>query len=216
MPSTTSIGPRSIWRDAQGHIRYHQFGEGAYQETELAIQELLAAAGHGNFSRDLVAIDPQGVEAAADWRDLKSPETYTGYGLARGFTSPGGTAADTTRAYSIPQRLGLNEWALTGNWTIGKEAAVSNGPGGRVAFRFHARDVNLIMAPPKGASVPFRALIDGQPPGTSHGVDVDEQGSGVLDRPMMYQLIRALPVTDHLFEIEFARPGVAVFDFTFG
>jgi len=219
----------SIWRafnnqywpalylaDVQGHIRHHQFGEGAYQETELAIQQLLAAAGHGDFNRDLVAIVPQGVEAAADWHDLESPETYIGYELSRGFASPGGTVADSAHVYSIPPRLGLNKWALAGNWTIGKESAVSNGPEGRVAFRFHAHDVNLIMAPPLGTSVAFRVRIDGQPPGVSHGVDVDEQGDGRLDRPMMYQLIRALPITEHQFEIEFAGPGVAVFDFTFG
>lgn len=208
--------PALYLADARGHIRYHQFGEGAYQETELAIQQLLAEAGHADFSRDLVAIDPQGVEAAADWRNLKSPETYTGYDLSRGFASPGGIVADTARVYATPPHLALNDWALTGTWSIGKESAVSTSPSGRVAFAFHARDVNLILAPPKGASVPFRVLIDGQPPGDSHGVDVDRQGQGTLDRPMMYQLIRALPVADHLFEIEFASPGAAVFDFTFG
>ena len=208
--------PALYLADAQGHIRYHQFGEGAYQETELAIQQLLEAAGHPDFSHDLVTIDPQGAEKPGNWRELGSPETYIGYELARGFASPAGAAADRVRAYTRPPELALNQWALTGSWTIGQEAAVSNGPGGRVVYRFHARDVNLIMAPPKGSSLPFRVLIDGQPPGAAHGVDVDEQGRGTLDRPMMYQLIRALPVGDHEFEIEFAGPGASVFDFTFG
>jgi len=208
--------PALYLADARGRIRYHHFGEGAYEETELAIQQLLGEAGQGDVRRDLVAIDPQGIEAAADWRDLRSAETYTGYELSRGFASPGGIAEDAARIYTAPARLGLNQWAVTGNWTIDREAAVSNLPGGRVAFAFHARDVNLVMAPPKGVSVAFRVLIDGHPPGASHGVDVDAQGNGTLDRPMMYQLIRASPVTDHLFEIEFARPGISVFDFTFG
>ena len=203
--------------DAQGHIRYHQFGEGHYAETELAIQQLLTESGQLDFSHDLESLDPQGSEAAADWHNLKSPETYTGYELASGFASPGGVAADRARVYGIPSRLSLNEWALAGNWTVGREAAVLNSRGGRVVFRFHARDVNLIMAPfARGSSVRFRVRIDGQPPGALHGVDVDEQGNGVLVRPMMYQLIRAFPVADREAEIEFENPGVELFDFTFG
>jgi hypothetical protein len=208
--------PAIYLADAQGHIRYHQFGEGAYQETELAIQQLLEAAGHTDFNHSLVAIDPQGAEAAADWRDLKSPETYTGYDLARGFASPGGAAADRARTYGAPVKLALNEWALAGDWTIGKEAVVSNGAGGRVLFHFHARDVNLIMAAPKDKALAFRVRIDGGPTGGSHGVDVDEQGGGTVDKPRMYQLIRALPVSDHQIEIEFTGAGAAIFDFTFG
>ena len=203
--------------DAQGHIRYHQFGEANYSETELAIRRLLSEAGHENFPHELVSLNPQGVEAAADWLDLRSPETYTGYALARGLASPGGAAVDRARQYAPPTRLTLNEWALAGNWTIGKEAAVSNSAGGRVVYLFHARDVHLIMAPPApGKPVRFRVLIDGKPPGGSRGVDVDELGNGTLVRPMMYQLIRALPVRDRQFEIEFLDPGAAVFDFTFG
>ena len=208
--------PALYLADAQGHIRYHQFGEGAYRETELAIQQLLEAAGHTDFDRNLVAINPQGAETAADWRELKSPETYVGYDLARGFASPAGTAADEAQTYIAPARLGLNEWALSGNWTVGKEAAVSNSSHGRVVFHFHGRDVNLVMAPPKDRSLSFRVLIDGQPPGAWHGVDVDEQGNGTLDKPRMYQLIRALPVSDRQVEIEFTDSGAAVFDFTFG
>ena len=208
--------PALYLADAKGRVRYHQFGEGAYDETELAIQQLLAEAGRTDFGHDLLAINPRGVEAAADWRNLKSPETYTGYEFTRGFASPDGIAADTARVYVTPTNLSLNEWALKGEWTIGKEAAVSKGSGGHVAFAFHARDVNLVMAPPKGASVPFRVRIDGRPPGDLHGVDVDAQGNGSLDRPTLYQLISALPVSDHLLEIEFLGPGAAVFDFTFG
>lgn len=209
--------PALYLADAQGHIRYHQFGEGNYAETELAIQRLLSEAGHMNFAHDLVSLNPRGVEAAADWLNLRSPETYTGYALARSFASPGGAAMDKAREYAVPARLRLNEWALAGNWTVGKEAAVSNGVRGRVLYHFHARDLNLIMAPPaRGDSVRFRVLLDGKPPGALHGVDIDEQGNGRLIRPMMYQLIRALPVSDREFEIEFLDAGAAVFDFTFG
>jgi len=208
--------PALYLADGQGRVRYHQFGEGNYQQTELAIQQLLSEAGHGDFSRDLVSPDARGLEVSADWRSLKSPETYTGYGLARGFASPGGAVVGRVHLYTAPPGLLLNEWALSGSWTVGKEAAVSNASGGRIAFRFHARDVNLVMAPPVGGAVPFQVLLDGKPPGGSHGTDVDEQGYGTLGEPATYQLIRALPVVDHEVEIEFTTAGVAIFDFTFG
>lgn len=208
--------PALYLADGQGHIRYHQFGEGNYRETELAIQKMLAEAGYIDIHQGIVSIIARGVEEPADWRNLQTPETYVGYERSSRFSSPEGTVVDRVRAYSNPRTLKLNEWALAGEWSIGREAAVSHERGGRITFRFHARDVNLVMAPPKGASVRFRVFIDGRAPGASHGVDVDEHGDGTLDRPMTYQLIRALPVADHVFQIEFSQPRVAVFDFTFG
>jgi thiol-disulfide isomerase/thioredoxin len=204
--------------DSQGRIRHHQFGEGGYEETERIIQQLLTEAGQVDVPRDLVSIDPKGVEAAADWATLKSPETYVGYEKAESFASPGAAARDRSRVYALPPRLRLNEWALAGDWTIGPEAAVLRGTSGGIVYRFHARDVNLIMgtsAP--GTSVSFRVRIDGEPPGAAHGIDVDEQGGGRVSDPRMYQLIRQPgPVIDRVFDIELVGPGVEAFDFTFG
>jgi len=204
--------------DTRGRIRHHQFGEGGYQETERVIQQLLTEAGNADVPRDLVSLNPQGVEAAADWASLKSPETYVGYEQAEYFASPGDAVRDKAHLYTAPAQLRLNEWALVGNWTIGAEAAVLNGADGRIVYRFHARDVNLIMGPAaRGTAVRFRVRIDGKPPGSAHGIDVDEQGNGTVSDPRMYQLIRQPgPIADQLFEIEFASPGVAAFDFTFG
>jgi hypothetical protein len=204
--------------DAQGRIRHHQFGEGGYAETERVIQQLLTEAGKTDLPRELVSLDPKGVEAAADWTTLKSPETYVGYERAEYFASSGAAARDRPHAYTAPSRLRLNEWALVGDWTLGREAAALNGATGRIVYRFHARDVNLIMGPTvQGTPVGFRVRIDGEPPGSAHGVDVDEQGNGMVSEPRMYQLIRQPdPIGDRLFEIEFVGPGVAAFDFTFG
>lgn len=204
--------------DAQGRIRHHQFGEGGYEQTERVIRQLLTEAGNGDLPRELVGINPQGVEAAADWANLKSPETYVGYEKAEYFASPGGAAPDRRRVYTAPARLGLNEWALVGDWTIAAEAASLKGTGGRIVYRFHARDVNLIMGPTlQGAAVRFRVRVDSEPPGPAHGIDVDEQGNGTVSEPRMYQLIRQPgPIVDRVFEIEFLAPGVDAFDFTFG
>jgi len=204
--------------DAQGRIRHHQFGEGGYQQSERTIQQLLTEAGRTDVSRELVSVDTQGVDKAADWANVKSPETYVGYERAESFASPGNAVADRTHAYTAPTRLALNEWALVGNWTIGPEAASLNAANGRIVYRFHARDVNLIMGPSaRGTAVRFRVHIDGEPPGAAHGIDVDGQGNGTVTEPRMYQLIRQPePIADRVFEIEFIGPGVKAFDFTFG
>ena len=210
--------PALYFVDAQGRIRHHQFGEGGYEQSELVIQRLLAEAGHTAVSTGLVSVNPSGVEAAADWAALKSPETYLGYERSETFASRGGAVLDTRHVYAAPPNLDLNEWALAGDWTVGMESAVLNAGNGRTVYRFHARDVNLIMSPPAdGRSVPFRVQIDGHPPAAAHGSDVDEQGRGTLSEPRMYQLIRQLgPIADHEFEIQFLEPGGAVLDFTFG
>lgn len=204
--------------DAQGRIRYHQFGEGAYEETERVIRQLLTEAGNAALPKQLVALDPSGFEAAADWATLKSPESYIGYEQAQSFASPGGATQDKPHVYAAPALLRLNEWALVGDWTIGSEYAALNRAPGRIAYRFHARDVNLIMGPSAhGTPIRFRVLIDGKPPGPAHGIDVNEQGDGLLSEPRMYQLIRQPgPIADRLFEIEFVGAGAEAFDFTFG
>jgi thiol-disulfide isomerase/thioredoxin len=210
--------PALYFIDAKGHIRHHQFGEGDYQQSELVIQQLLAEAGSGAVPRGLSTVEPSGFELAADWSDLKSPESYIGYARAESFSSAGGAVPDKRHLYAVPAHLGLNDWALASDWTIGKEAAVLNASHGRIAYRFHARDLNLIMIPTvPGTPVRFRVLIDGQPPGAAHGVDVDSQGTGTVTESRMYQLIRQpKPIADRLFEIEFLDPGVGAFDFTFG
>ena len=154
----------------------------------------------------------------ADWGSLKSPETYVGYQKAENFASPGGAAVNTRHVYAVPPRLRLNQWALSGEWTVKTEAAVLNAAGGRIAYRFHARDLHLIMGPSeRRGAVPFRVFIDGQPPGASHGSDVDDQGNGTVTEQRLYQLIRQSgPIADRQFEIEFLDSGVEAFAFTFG
>jgi len=165
-----------------------------------------------------VSVDPKGVEAAADWSGLKSEENYVGYGRTESFRSPGGVLLDKPRMYELPTRLRLDEWALSGDWTVKNEAAVMNQPQGRVAYRFHARDLHLVMGQAaQEASVRFRVLIDGQPPGAAHGIDVDEQGNGTVTEQRLYQLIRQpKPTADRQFEIEFLGSGAKIFAFTFG
>jgi thiol-disulfide isomerase/thioredoxin len=204
--------------DAQGRIRAHHFGEGAYEMSEMVIQQLLADAGFGGFSDDLVAVEPEGTQIPADWTTLQSGETYTGYQQAEGFSSPGGASADKPRTYTIPSGLSLNDWALLGSWTIAGRAAISNEASGRIAFRFHARDANLVMGPPKGASpVPFRVFLDGKPVGSAHGTDVDWQGQGTADDQRLYQLIRQPDeIEDRTLEIQFLDSGIEAYCFTFG
>jgi thiol-disulfide isomerase/thioredoxin len=210
--------PALYFVDAQGRVRHHYSGEGGYQESEMVIQELLTEAGVANVSHEPVSVDANGVEAAADWSDLKSPENYVGYRRTQNFTSPGGAVLDQPRAYELPSRLRLNDWALSGDWTMKNQAVALNKPNGRIAYRFHARDLHLVMGPPgPGTSVRFRVLIDGQPPGAAHGFDVDEQGNGAVTEQRLYQLIRQpKPIADRQFEIEFLDPGVEAFSFTFG
>jgi thiol-disulfide isomerase/thioredoxin len=204
--------------DAQGHIRHHHFGEGEYEQSELMIQQLLAEAGTRGIGHELVAVDARGAEAAADWGSLKSPENYVGYERTENFASPGGAVLDKRRVYAAPARLRLNHWALSGDWTVERQATVLNKANGRIAYRFHARDLHLVMGPAaQGTSVRFRVLIDGQPPGAAHGIDVDDQGNGTVTEQRLYQLIRQpRPIADRQFEIEFLDSGVEAFAFTFG
>jgi thiol-disulfide isomerase/thioredoxin len=204
--------------DAEGRIRYHQFGEGGYAECEMVIQRLLGESGRDTVPHDLVSVAPGGFEAQADWASLKSPETYLGYEQARGFASPGDAVLDQTHDYVAPDRLNLNHWALAGDWTMERRASVLDRAGGRILFRFHARDMHLVMGPrPRGASVPFRVLIEGESPGDAHGLDVDEQGRGTVAQQRLYQLLRQPgTITDRTFEITFLAPAVEAYVFTFG
>ncbi|HMF83840.1 MAG TPA: hypothetical protein VKI01_11250 [Acidimicrobiia bacterium] len=209
--------PALYLADAQGQIRHHHFGEGEYEESEMVLQMLLRAAG-ADVDQGLVDIEPEGVEAAADWAGVGSGENYVGYGRAYGFASPGGAVPDERHVYSAPAQLGRNQWALSGAWMIGLVPARLDEPGGSVSYRFHARDLHLVMGPPlRRGPVRFRVLLDGEPPGPARGVDIDEGGNGTADYQRMYQLIRQPgPIVDRLFEIEFLDPGVEAFVFTFG
>jgi thiol-disulfide isomerase/thioredoxin len=210
--------PALYFIDAKGHVRHHYFGEGAYEQSEMVIQELLREAGAAGVSREPVSVDARGLDAAADWSNLRSPENYVGFERTEGFASPGGAALDKPRMYERATRLRLNEWALSGDWTVRKDASALNKAGGSIVYRFQARDLHLVMgtvAP--GARVRFRVLIDGQPPNAAHGVDVDEQGNGTVTEQRMYQLIRQpKPIADREFQIEFLSPRVEAFAFTFG
>jgi thiol-disulfide isomerase/thioredoxin len=210
--------PALYFADAAGQIRHHRFGEGEYEYSESVIQLLLAAAGADDVSREPVPVHGQGIEAPADWDDLGSPETYIGYARAANFASPGGASPDLRSEYSVPTDLRLNQWALAGDWTVGRQAAVLGAVGGRIAHRFHARDLHLVMTPgPEHQPVRFRVLLDGRPPGAAHGVDTDEGGEGTVIEPRLYQLIRQDgAVREHTFEITFADAGVRAYVFTFG
>ena len=204
--------------DAQGRIRHHQFGEGGYEQSEQIIQQLLLEAGNSGVGRDLATVSAPGLEAPAAWSDLKSPENYVGYDRTENFASSGGALRDKQRVYAVPGRLRLNQWALSGDWTMTKRAVVLNKPNGRIAYRFHARDLHLVMGPAtSGGPVRFRVFIDGKAPGAAHGTDVDDQGVGTVGAQRLYQLIRqSTPVADRTFEIEFLDPGVEAYAFTFG
>jgi thiol-disulfide isomerase/thioredoxin len=204
--------------DAQGRIRHHRFGEGDYDRSERIIQGLLSDAGSGGVGRDLVAVEAGGVEAEADWDSLWSPENYLGYERSENFASANGAVLDTPHRYAAPTRLRLNHWALAGDWTVERSAIMLNEPEGRIVYRFHARDLHLVMAPPApGTSVRFRVALDGEPPDAAHGADVDDQGNGTLAEPRLFQLVRQPgPVTERSFEITFLDPGVQAYAFTFG
>jgi len=210
--------PALYFIDAQGRIRHHRFGEGDYERSEGVIQNLLIEAGADPVADELVAVDPVGPEAEADWNELRSPEAYLSYQRTRNFASPGGMLPGRQNSYVAPDALRLNEWALSGDWTAETESVVLNGSEGRISFRFHARDVHLVMGPVSGAtSVAFRVSIDGDQPGGASGNDMDSTGAGLLDEQRMYQLIRQQgPVVDRLFEIEFLNGGAEAFVFTFG
>ena len=167
---------------------------------------------------NLVSVDASGAEAAADWDSLRSPETYVGDALTEHFASPGGAVVDKPHIYTAPDHFSLNHWALVGKWTVGREATMLNEANGRVAYRFHARDLHLVMGPSaRGTTVRYRVFLDGRPPGEASGVDADSQGNGTVSDQRMYQLIRQPGhIADRLFEIEFLDAGVEAFVFTFG
>jgi thiol-disulfide isomerase/thioredoxin len=202
--------------DAEGRIRHHQFGEGGYEDCERGIQQLLREAGDEGVGDELVSVTPAGLEVQADWTNLRSPETYLGYAQGQGFASRGGAEIDRSSRYELPPMLMLNQWALAGDWTIGSGASVLDAGDGRIAYRFHARDVHLVLRAPGGA-VPFRVLVDGEPAGAARGLDVDEQGQGTVVEPRLYQLVRERGrIADRTFEIVFGAPGVEAYVFTFG
>jgi thiol-disulfide isomerase/thioredoxin len=209
--------PALYFADAQGRIRHHHFGEGEYEESEMVLQMLLRDGG-ADVEQGLVGLAPTGVEAPADWASLGSAESYVGYERAVGFASPGGIVYDARHAYSNPASLSRNQWSLSGDWSIGIGSARLDAPVGHLSYRFHARDLHLVMGPPAGQpAVRFSVRLDGERPGDAHGVDVDENGNGVADYQRMYQLIRQPgKIGDRLFEIEFLGPGVEAIVFTFG
>jgi thiol-disulfide isomerase/thioredoxin len=202
--------PALYFVDADGVIRDQHFGEGRYEQSERVIQQLIGV------ERDLVAVEAIGVEAQADWDHLETPETYLGYGRGERFASHD-AALDERGAYEVPERLRLNHWALAGAWTIGRESVTLDRAGGSIACRFHARDAHLVLSPGAREPIPFRVLLDGEPPSRSHGVDVDEAGNGLLRDGRMYQLVREHDaVRERTLEITFSEPGAEAYAFTFG
>jgi thiol-disulfide isomerase/thioredoxin len=213
--------PAQYFVDAQGNIRGHQFGEGNYAHSEQVIRRLLVEAGQTELPppADPAAADLQGVATQADMGNLRSPETYLGHARAEQFASPGGQRSDTAFDYTLPATLALNQWGLSGRWTVSDEAAQLQQAGGRIAFQFHARDLHLVLAPGQGGKpVRFRVLLDGKPlPAADAGSDVGADGSGVVDEHRLYQLIRQRgTIGPHRFEIEFLDAGVQAYAFTFG
>jgi thiol-disulfide isomerase/thioredoxin len=203
--------PALYFVDADGVIRDHHFGEGRYEQSERVLQQLLGV------ERELVPVAGLGVEAEADWDHLRTPETYLGYARGEHFASPNGTAFDERRAYAIPEELRFNQWALAGEWTVRREKAVLDEAGGSIAYRFHARDAHLVLSPGTQEPITFRLLLDGEAPGPSHGVDVDEHGNGLLRDGRLYQLVREHDaVRERTLEITFLEPGVEAYVFTFG
>ncbi|MBD1867393.1 thioredoxin family protein [Leptolyngbya sp. FACHB-671] len=209
--------PALYFIDTQGRIRHHHFGEGEYERSERVIQQLLSEAGAGGVSQEMVEVNARGLEAAADWDSLRSPENYLGYARTDNFASSG-AMLNKPHSYTAPAQLQRNQWALSGDWTIGRQAIVLSQPGGRIVYRFHARDLHLVMGPSApGTSVRFRLLIDGQPAVEARGLDVDERGEGTVTEQRLYQLVRqSEPIRDRQFEIEFLDAGVEAFAFTFG
>jgi thiol-disulfide isomerase/thioredoxin len=192
--------PALYFVDANGVIRDDHFGEGRYEQSERIIQRLLG------IERELVSVEGLGVEAEADWDRLRTPETYLGY-------ERGGER----RSDALPERLRFNEWGLAGEWTIGPENIVLEQAGGSIAYRFHARDANLVLSGGARAPIPFRVLVDGEAPGRSHGVDIDEEGNGTLRDGRLYQLVRERDgVRERTLEISFLEPGAEAYAFTFG
>ncbi|WGY73327.1 cytochrome c biogenesis protein DipZ [Burkholderia cepacia] len=213
--------PAHYFVDAQGRVRRHHFGEGEYAESERAIQSLLAEAGHPealNVPLGLAGTPAKGALAAADSADVRSPETYVGYARAEDFVSPGGVVRDAAYHYAEPARPDLNDWGLAGMWRVGAERASLAAPAGRIVYRFHARDLHLVLGPgTNGQPVRFRVTLDGAAPGAAHGADVDAQGYGTVTGQRLYQLVRQPgAIADRTFAIEFLDPGVDAYAFTFG
>jgi thiol-disulfide isomerase/thioredoxin len=202
--------PALYFVDKEGIIRDFHFGEGRYEQSERVIQRLLGV------DRQHVTVEGLGVEAEADWRHLETPETYLGDRRGERFASPGGATFER-RGYEFPAYLRLNDWALAGEWTIGPENVVLDRAGGSIAFHYHARDVHLVLSSGANGPIPFRVFVDGAAPGRSHGVDVDEDGNGVLRDGRLYQLVRAHDtVREQTVEITFLEPGAEAYAFTFG
>ncbi|MDW3685442.1 cytochrome c biogenesis protein DipZ [Cupriavidus sp. CV2] len=213
--------PAHYFIDAQGQIRFHHFGEGEYARSEQVIQQLLAEAGHADAAKVAMGIgnaDVQGVQMAADKAEIQSGETYLGYERAQNFASPGGEAQDKAHTYTVPVDPALNDWGLAGTWRVGAEQATLAGASGRIVYRFHARDLHLVLGPGKdGKPVRFRVSIDGAAPGDARGTDVAADGSGTVTEQRLYQLVRQTgKVAEHTFAIEFLDPGVEAYAFTFG
>jgi thiol-disulfide isomerase/thioredoxin len=203
--------PALYFIDADGIIRDEHFGEGRYQESERLIQRLLGV------ERALVHPVGTGVEAEADWNNLRTPETYLGYARAENFASPGRPAFDQRHSYKFPDRLGLDQWALDGEWLLGQENVTLLQPGGSIGFRFHARDAHLVLRTRSPEPMNLRVLLDGKPPGASHGADVDEHGNGRLEAGRLYQLVRQQgSIRERTLEITFSEPGAEAYVFTFG
>jgi thiol-disulfide isomerase/thioredoxin len=210
--------PALYFIDAVGRVRHHVFGEGGYAQSERLIQQLLSEANGTPVASDIVAVTGKGPQAAADERDLRSPETYIGYAKASNFASPGGINKDAPSVYRNVPTPALNRWSLAGVWTIGGDSATLKNASGSITYHFHARDLNLVLAPAfQGHSIRFRIKIDGAPPGTDHGFDVDAEGWGNVQEGRLYQLVRqAGAIVDRTFEIEFFDSGVRAYAFTFG
>jgi hypothetical protein len=211
--------PAQYLADGKGRIRYHHFGEGAYEEIEHVIQKLLKENGATGLDDSAVSVSGDGVEAAPDIADERSPETYLGYRQAEGFALPERLDRDSRKTYTPPARPSLNHWGLSGSWIVGAESAVLQAAPGKIVYRFHSRDLNLVLAPTKdGKPVRFRVTLDGSAPGGNCGSDSAPDGTGVVREPRLYQLIRQRkqPIEDRTFEIEFLDPGAQALDFTFG
>jgi thiol-disulfide isomerase/thioredoxin len=209
--------PALYFIDAKGHIRHHYFGEGQYAEAERVLQQLLKESGASGLDESVVRVAGEGVEAAPSGTE-QTPETYVGYRRSESYASPERQAKDAAQTYSLPERLRVNQWALAGSWNIGPESAVLEAAGGRLAFRFHSRDLHFVLAPGKeGRPVRFKVTLDGAAPGDAHGVDSAADGSGEVREPRLYQLVRQVGrVTDRTFEIEFLDAGAGAVVFTFG
>ncbi|TBZ20468.1 cytochrome c biogenesis protein DipZ [Rhizobium leguminosarum] len=212
-----SYWPAAYLIDAKGQIRYHHFGEGNYNRTEKAIQDLLREAGSQTTASAPVVPDAKGVEAGPDLGNIRSGETYLGYEQAANFASPEGLQADTAKSYSIAEP-GLNGWGLSGIWTVGRDQATLDQPGGGITYRFSARDLHLVLGPGAGDKpIRFQVKIDGKAPGPDHGSDVDADGNGTVTTTRLYQLVRQSgTVAARNFEIRFLDPGVQAYAFTFG